>query len=110
MRILVDECVDWRIVRDLPGHYVRTVKQLGWEHTKDGALLALAANQFDVFLTVDKDLPGEQHIPSLNIAVVVLRGRTTRLVDLRALLEPLHEALAHARPGELTVLSWRDLS
>ena len=28
MRILVDECVDWRILRDLTDHEARTVKQL----------------------------------------------------------------------------------
>ena len=77
MRVLVDKCVDWRILRDLTDHDAQTVKQLGWEHIDDGAL---AAQQFDVFLTVDKDLPREQNIASFEIAVVVLRGRTTRLV------------------------------
>ena len=62
MRILLDECVDWRLVRDLTGHDARTVKQLGWERVDDGALLALAAAQFDVFVTVDKDLPNEQNL------------------------------------------------
>ncbi len=109
MRILVDECVDWRILRDLTDHEAKTVKQLGWEHVEDGALLSLAAAQFDVFLTVDKDLPREQNIASLDIAVVVLRGRTTRLVDLRELLVILHEALRNARPRELQILNWRDL-
>jgi predicted nuclease of predicted toxin-antitoxin system len=109
MRILVDECVDWRILRDLKDHDAKTVKQLGWEHIDDGALLALAAAQFDVFLTVDKDLPREQNIASFDIAVVVLRARTTRLVDLRELLVLLREALRNARPRELQILSWRDV-
>src|SRR5688500_6849823 len=109
MRILVDECVDWRIPRDLTDHEAKTVKQLGWEHVDDGALLSLAAKQFDVFLTVDKDLPREQNVASFDIAVVVPRGRTTRLVDLRELLVPLHEALRKARPRELQILNWRDL-
>ena len=109
MRILVDECVDWRILRDLTDHEARTVKQLGWEHVDDRALLSLAAPQFDVFLTVDKDLPREQNIASFEIAVVVLRGRTTRLVHLRELLAPLREALRTAKPRELQVVSWRDL-
>lgn len=109
MKILVDECVDWRILRDLTDHDAKTVKQLGWEHTEDGSLLSLAATQFDVFLTVDKDLPREQNLANFDIAVVLLRGRTTRLADLRELLTPLHEALRNARPRELQILSWRDL-
>lgn len=108
MRILVDECVDWRILRDLTDHETKTVKQLGWEHVDDGALLSLASTQFDVFLTVDKELPREQNIASFDIAVVVLRGRTTRLGDLRDLLVPLREALRKAR-RELQILNWRDL-
>lgn len=109
MRILVDECVDWRILRDLADHDAKTVKQLGWEHIEDGALLSLAATQFDVFLTVDKDLPREQNLERFDIAVIVLRGRTTRLVDLQDLLAPLHLALRNAQPRELQILNWRDL-
>ena len=42
MRILIDECVDWRLVRDLPGHDAKTVRQMGWTETVNGALLRLA--------------------------------------------------------------------
>jgi predicted nuclease of predicted toxin-antitoxin system len=109
MRILLDECVDWRLLRDLNDHDVRTVKQLGWEHIDDGALLAFAAKQFDVLVTVDKDLPNEQDVGMFGIAVIVLRGRTTRLPDLRGLLPLLREAIQRARPRRVEVVSWRDL-
>jgi predicted nuclease of predicted toxin-antitoxin system len=108
MRILLDECVDWRLVRDLTDYDVQTVKQLGWEHIQDGTLLSLAAEQFDVFVTVDKDLPNEQNIRSFDIAVVVLRARTTRLIDLRDLLAPLRRALQRAKARTVEVVSWRD--
>jgi len=109
MRILLDECVDWRLLRDLADYDAKTVKQLGWEHVDDASLLSLAAPQFDVFVTVDKDLPREQTIANFEIAVIVLRGRTTRLVDLRELLVPLYQALQNVRPRELQILGWRDL-
>jgi predicted nuclease of predicted toxin-antitoxin system len=108
MRLLVDECVDWRLVRDLHTYETRTVKQAGWEELDDGELLRRAAREFDAFITVDKDLPKEQNLAKFNIAVIILRGRTTRLADLRALLPALHEALAKARKAELQVLNWRD--
>lgn len=108
MRVLVDECVDWRLLRDLREHDAKTVKQMGWEHVKNGALLKLAATQFDVFVTVDKDLPYQQNIARLEIAVIVIRARTTRLADLRALLLPLRRALQVARDGELQVVDWRE--
>jgi predicted nuclease of predicted toxin-antitoxin system len=109
MRILLDECVDWRLLRELPEHEAKTVKQLGWEHIDDGTLLSVAAQQFDVLVTVDKDLPNEQDVSAFHIAVIVLRARTTRLVDLRELLGLLHHALRRADAGSLQVLSWRDL-
>lgn len=111
MRILLDECVDWRLLRDLDSYdVVRTVKQLGWETTKDGSLLRRAAQQFDVFITVDKDLPYQQNIADLALAAVILRPRTTRLPDLRMLLPPLHDALTSARQGQFTVIDWRDIT
>lgn len=108
MRILVDECVDWRLLRDLAEHEAKTVKQCGLEHVDDRTLLIRASADFDVFLTVDKDLPHQQNIASFDIAVVVLRARTTRLADLRLLLYRLREALQRATPGVVQVLSWRD--
>ena len=30
MRVLLDECVDWRLSRDLAGHQVMTSRQMGW--------------------------------------------------------------------------------
>jgi predicted nuclease of predicted toxin-antitoxin system len=109
MRILVDECVDWRLLRDLAGYDAKSVKQLGWEHVDDGSLLRLAASEFDVFVTVDKDLPYEQDIANFHIAVIVLRARTTRIADLRELVGALHGAIETARNGQVQVLNWRGL-
>ena len=108
MRVLVDECVDWRIVRELPQHDAKTVKQLGWEEVDDASLLTRAAAEFDIFITVDTKLPYQQNIAALDIAVVVLRGRTTRLADLRDLLDRLREVLNTARRGEVTTIGWLD--
>jgi hypothetical protein len=110
MRVLLDECVDWRLLRDLAEHDAKTVKQLGWSHVRNGALLRLAETAFDAFVTVDTNLPYQQDIASFRIGVVVLRGRTTRLPDLRELLGPLRDALSSIRPGELQIVSWRDVT
>ena len=62
MRILLDECVDWRLLRDLNDHDAKTVRQIGWSEIENDALLALAAAEFDIFITVDSNLrhpPGE---------------------------------------------------
>jgi predicted nuclease of predicted toxin-antitoxin system len=108
-RLLLDECVDWRLLRDLHDYdAVKTVKQLGWEKVKNGSLLRLAASDFDVFITVDKDLPQQQNISGLSLAVIILRPQTTRLQDIRGLLGPLRSSIESALPGHFTVISWRD--
>ena len=109
MRLLLDECVDWRLLRDLREHNVTTLKQAGWENSEDGTLLRLAAREFDVSLTVDKDLPHQQNVTAYKLAVIILRARSTRLPDLRTLLPLLRQALEKPRLGEFQILSWRDL-
>ena len=47
MRVLVDECVDWRLSRELAPHEVKTARQMGWTALKNGELLALAATHFE---------------------------------------------------------------
>jgi len=49
MRILLDECMPKRLTRELVGHDVRTVQQMGWTGLKNGVLLTKAAESFVVF-------------------------------------------------------------
>ena len=46
MKVLLDECVNWRLARDIIGHDVKTARQMGWSTIKNGELLALAGEQF----------------------------------------------------------------
>ena len=96
MRILLDECVPKRLKRDLVGHQAQTVPEMGWASKKNGELLALAESEFDVFLTVDRNLSFQQDIGTLNIAVVVLVAKGNRHSDLRPLV-----------PDLLAVFGWR---
>jgi hypothetical protein len=99
VRVLLDECVDWRLARDIVGHDVKTARQMGWTTVKNGELLALAGGQFDAFVTVDRNLSFQQNLVSYPIAVIVLRAKTNRLVDLRPLAPKLVAAIQSARPG-----------
>jgi hypothetical protein len=47
VRILLDECVDWRLSRSIAGHTVKTARQMGWTAVKNGELLSLASAQFE---------------------------------------------------------------
>lgn len=104
MRILLDECVDWRLARDLPDYEVSTTAQLGWSSLKNGALLTVAAERFDVFVTVDRNLPYQQNVSALQLAVVVLRARSNRLKELRLLVPELLKLLPGLLPGTVTTV------
>jgi hypothetical protein len=79
VRVLLDECVDRRLARDIAGHDVKTVRQLGWTGIQNGELLSLAVQHFDVFVTNDKNLSFQQNLGTFAIAVVVLRAKSSRL-------------------------------
>ena len=53
MRILIDECVHPRVKQLFRGHEVATVRDQGWGAMEDGPLLAVAQEQFDLFVTND---------------------------------------------------------
>jgi predicted nuclease of predicted toxin-antitoxin system len=72
MRLLLDESVPRRFRQALPAHAVKTAVEMGWGGRKNGELLALAATEFEAFITVDQNLPYQQNIGTLPIAVVVL--------------------------------------
>ena len=76
MKILLDECVDRRLARELAGHEVKTVPQMGWAGIKNGELLTLAEKEFDAFVTVDRNLSFQLNLPRYDIAIIVLRCRT----------------------------------
>ena len=99
MRVLLDECVDWRLARDIVGHDVRTARQMGWTTIKNGELPALAANHFDAFVTVDRNLSFQQNLASFPIVVIIIRAKSNRLADLRPLTPQLLAAIASGRPG-----------
>jgi uncharacterized protein DUF5615 len=104
VRILLDECIDWRLSRDIVGHDVKTAHQMGWTAIKNGELLALAAAHFDVFVTVDRNLSFQQNFSALQIAVIVLQAKTNRLSDILPLVQRLLAAIESAKRGTVTVV------
>jgi len=104
LRILLDECVDRRLAREIAGHDVATVHQMRWSGVKNGELLRLAAGRFDAFVTVDGKLPYQTTIAQLQICVLVLRGRSSRLADLLPLVPDLLAGIAAATPGTCQVI------
>ena len=100
MRILLDECIDRRLAKDLEGHEVETVPRMGWAGVTNGELLARAERSFDVFITVDRNLSFQQNLADFDIAVLVLHAPSNRLADLTPLAPRILSSLPALRKGE----------
>jgi hypothetical protein len=102
MQILLDECVPKRLRRELPGHHVRTVPEMGWAGKKNGELLSLMVPAgSEVFLTVDQNLAHQQNLRAAGVTVVVLVAASNRIADLVPLMPKVLAALATIKPGDL---------
>ena len=99
MRVLLDECVPRGLRTELPGHEVKTVAEAGWAGVKNGALLQLAANHFDVLLTVDRNLEYQQSFSALTIAVIVIDVPSNDIDVLRPFMPAVLNALPNLKPG-----------
>jgi hypothetical protein len=78
---------------------------MGWARKSNGELLALAAGEFEVFLTVDRNLSYQQDVSAVDIAVVVLVARSNALDALRPLVPFVLDALANPKRRAVTLIS-----
>lgn len=105
MRILLDESVPARLGPLLVGHQSISVQKRGWAGARNGHLLALASDEFDVLLTADRGIGHQQNLATLPIAVLVVHAKTNRLVDMLPLVPSILEALATLMPRTLANVS-----
>ena len=67
MKLLLDEQLDVSIKPQLLGIEVFTVRDMGWLGLKNGELREkLNENDFQFFLTADKNLPFQQNFEKIN--------------------------------------------
>jgi hypothetical protein len=101
MRILIDECLDWRLCRALIKHQCSSVRAAGWAGLTNGTLLEKAQQQFDVFLTGDPESQLPTKPEDVSYRVIVLEAESTRLIDTQQLLPQVLASLETVQPGQL---------
>lgn len=101
MRILIDECLDWRLCRSITGHDCVSVQVMGWGGLANGTLLKRAEQEFDVFLTGDRNLTFQQEIDRFDLAIVVLHAASTQLRDTQPLMPKMLALLPTTQSGEV---------
>lgn len=105
MRILLDECVPRQLRRAFvdAGHVCETVP--GLSSKKNGELLAIADRDFDVFLTVDRNIRHQQNLKVRRIALLVIRSDSNRIEDISVHVEAAIAALRSIAPGTVIEVS-----
>ena len=87
MKILLDECVTKRLKKYLEEFEVFTVRELELSGIKNGKLMAYCAeNDFDILLTIDKNLVFQQNLDKYPVTIVVLNCSTSKIEELVTLM------------------------
>jgi hypothetical protein len=84
VKILLDECVPSPLRKLLAGHHCHTAQQMSWTSIKNGELLSLAEDKFDLFITADQGLAYEQNLRGRRIAILELSTNKLRAIEATA--------------------------
>ena len=68
---------------------------------KNGGLLNLAENRFDVLVTLDTNLRYQQNLGGRRIAIVVLVAHSSRMDDLIPLFPGCLDAITRIKSGQI---------
>lgn len=98
MRILFDQGTPVPLRKLLSSHQVETAFERGWSTLSNGDLLAVTDQQgFEVFVTTDRNLRGQQTFGGLRIAIVVLSSTSWPRIQRAATV--VKQAIDAASPG-----------
>ena len=99
MRILFDQGTPAPFREHLPGHNVETAYEKGWSTLRNGELPAKAEADFDLLVTTDRNLGGQQNTKERKLAIMVLP--TTNWLRLRTVADKIAEFARTVQPGEI---------
>ena len=96
MKILLDESLPRKLRFEFGSeHEVWTVRDKGWLSKKNGELLKLMTeDNFDTFVTVDRNLRYQQNIAGLSITIFILIAKDNRLQTLRLLIPKIFNRIS----------------
>lgn len=104
MKLLLDECVPRPLRKQLNGHDVATIEQAGLKGLENGDLLKAASTDFEVLVTVDKNIEYQQNPKNLPMAILILSANSNRLQDLVSLIPKVLLALDNIKSGEIIII------
>ena len=103
MRVLLDENLPHRLRLALHGHDVATAVYMGWAGIQNGALLGLVESSgFEVLVTADRKMKGQQNFVGRRIAMVYLTAQEWPLIA--PYVTKIIEAVDAAVPGSFQIV------
>lgn len=92
--MLLDENLPKRLKLDFTEHKIYTVRDKGWQSTKNGELLKLMLQEgFDMLITFDRNLKHQQNFAKYPIAVLVLNAVGNSCAELQPLVPAIKQQL-----------------
>ena len=105
MKILLDECVTKKLKKHLGGHQVYTVFEMGWSGLKNGKLLSKCVeNEFDVLLTIDKNISSQQSLDKYPIALVIFDTGSSKIDSLMKFVAPFESHIPTLKKNKATLI------
>ena len=106
MKILLDECVTKKLKRHLESFEVRSVVEMGWSGYRNGRLLSAAVEaQFEILLSIDKNIVYQQNMTRYDIALVVFDTRRSKVDILAKFVPEFKSRILEFSKGTVTLLT-----
>ena len=102
MRIFLDECVNQKLRKYLPGHECQSARYAGFGGLENGELLKEAEDaKFDVLLTVDRGFEYQHDVSGRKLALIIFCTKSIRLKDLLPHVSACLTQLESIQPGQI---------
>jgi predicted nuclease of predicted toxin-antitoxin system len=101
MKLLLDECMPRRLKKALAPHEAFTVEDAGFKGLKNGRLLREANGDYNVLITVDRNIPAQQNFSTLKIAIIIIYAKSNRYQDLIPFIPQILSSLVNISPGSV---------
>jgi len=103
MKLLLDECVPRKIkfLFAAEGISCETVREAGWSGKENGELSSLAQQQYQVLVTIDRNIRHQQNLAGRKISILIIRTVSNDYEDIRHHIPAAVAALKTIRPGQV---------
>ena len=105
MNIILDEWLPRKLKRELVGHEAQTIQEMGWSGIVNGSFMALIGQKdFEVFITIDKNMRYQQNLDKLPCALMVLQTASNAFGSIEPHVPSILQALPTLSKGQVVLI------